>query len=90
MMIKKYVKRPVEVEAVQFMDNTDSICELSEFIKGQDIRIDYADPANPQLKIQTLEREMTASIGDFIIKGVKGEYYPCKPDIFKATYKEVS
>jgi len=40
-------------------------------------------------KIKTLEGEMTASIGDFVIKGVNGEFYPCKPDIFKKTYEEV-
>ena len=43
-----------------------------------------------EIIIHTLERDMTASIGDWIIKGVKGEVYPCKPDIFEATYEEVS
>jgi len=42
------------------------------------------------LKIFTLEGSLTASVGDWIIKGVKGEFYPCKPDIFEATYEEVS
>lgn len=42
--------------------------------------------SHPTLKIQTLEGVMTASVGDWIIKGVNGEFYPCKPDIFKQTY----
>ena len=41
------------------------------------------------IKIKTLKGEMLASIGDFIIKGVDGEFYPCKPDIFQKTYEEV-
>jgi hypothetical protein len=41
------------------------------------------------LSINTLEGEMTGEIGDYIIKGIQGEFYPCKPDIFKATYEEV-
>ena len=41
------------------------------------------------LKIETLEGVMNASVGDYIIKGVNGEYYPCKPDIFEKTYEEV-
>lgn len=42
-----------------------------------------------KLKIKTLEGVMTADIGDYIIKGVNGEFYPCKPDIFEKTYEEV-
>ena len=47
----------------------------------------YEDPDNPVLKIPTLEGVMTAQVGDYIIKGVHGEFYPCKPDIFKETYE---
>ena len=43
-----------------------------------------------ELKIQTLEGEMTANVGDWIITGVNGEVYPCKPDIFEATYEKVT
>jgi hypothetical protein len=42
-----------------------------------------------RLVIKTLEGEMTASVGDYIIRGVNGEFYPCKPDIFSKTYEEV-
>ena len=41
-----------------------------------------------ELRIQTLEGSMIASVGDYIIKGVKGEFYPCKPDIFEMTYEK--
>ena len=88
-MVKKYRKKPVVIEAVQFKDTPESICELSEFITNQDIRVNYADPNNPTLSIETLEGTMTAKEGDYIIKGVEGEYYPCKPDIFEQTYESV-
>ena len=85
----KYRKKPVIIEAVQFKDDADALCELSAFIDNQDLRVDYADPKNPVLKIETLEGVMRASVGDYIIKGVNGEFYACKPDIFQKTYEEV-
>lgn len=88
-MAKQYRKKPVVIEAVQFLDNPKRLCELSEFITTQDLRVNYEDPENPVLKIETLEGVMNASVGDYIIKGVNGEYYPCKPDIFEKTYWEV-
>lgn len=84
----KYRKKPVEIDAVQFLDTTESIMELSDFV-GDIIRVDYKDKDNPCLKIETLEGTMRASVGDYIIKGVKGEFYPCKPDIFEETYEKV-
>lgn len=84
----KYRKKPVVIEAVQFVDTEESILELSEL--GLDpIRVDYADLDNPVLKIETLEGLMIAKTGDYIIKGVQGEFYPCKPEIFKETYEKV-
>lgn len=88
-MAKQYKKKPVVIEAIQFLDNPERLCELSEFITTQDLRVNYEDPENPVLKIETLEGVMNASVGDYIIKGVNGEYYPCKPDIFEKTYEEV-
>lgn len=83
----KYRKKPVVIEAVQFTDTEESILKLSEL--GLDpVRIDYADTDSPILKIETLEGLMIAAKGDYIIKGVKGEFYPCKPDIFAETYEE--
>jgi len=82
----KYRKKPVVIEAIQFFDDVDRMTMLSKFIDNQDLRISYNDPDNPKLKIETLEGTMEASIGDYIIKGVKGKFYPCKPDIFESTY----
>ncbi|WP_338950838.1 hypothetical protein KSU02_08880 [Fusobacterium nucleatum] len=96
-MIKKYVKKPVEIEAIQlkedniievfnFLDNTNyeeikSRLELDEMV--------YGIKEQGYIGISTLEGYMKASFGDYIIKGIKGEFYPCKPDIFQATYEEV-
>lgn len=89
-MIKKvYRKKPVEIEAIQFEDTPEVLSELSDFINNQDLRVDYKDPENPVIKIETLEGVMKASVGDYIIKGVNGEFYPCNPDIFNKTYEEV-
>jgi len=84
--MRRYVKKPVEVEAVQWTgDNRPEIwdfCSLCYF--NTDI-----ETAELKLMIQTLEGTMEASKGDFIIKGIKGEFYACKPDIFKLTYTEI-
>ena len=83
----KYRKKPVEIEAVQWTgDNRDEIwefCPLSYF--NTDL-----ETGTLSLMVQTLEGSMQASIGDYIIKGVKGEFYPCKPDIFDMTYDKVT
>ena len=79
--MKKYRKKPVIIEAVQY--NGENIAEISEFVTNRGMSFDG------ELKIETLEGTMIASIGDYIIKGVKGEFYPCKPDIFEQTYEEV-
>lgn len=83
----KYKKKPVIIEAIQFEDTAERICELSEFMGGA--RVNYEDKNNPYIPIETLEGTMRASIGDYIIKGVNGEFYPCKPDIFEKTYEKV-
>lgn len=82
----KYRKKPVVIEAIQFLDDAKRISELQEFA-GKDLRVDYSSKDNPVLKIDTLEGTMTASVGDYVIKGVNGEFYPCKPDIFEKTYE---
>lgn len=82
--IKKY---QAVIEAIQFQDDVDTITNISEFIQD-DVSIDYSNKDNPTLKIPTLEGTMTAMVGDYIIKGVHGGFYLCKPDIFKETYIE--
>lgn len=86
----RYRKKPVIIEAIQFEDNSDRIIEIHEFMGGDTIRVNYEDKNNPYLKIETLEGIMKASVGDYIIKGVNGEFYPCKPDIFEKTYERVT
>ena len=85
-MIKKYRKKPVVVEAVQWLGNNFS--ELIEFIGGKEER-DKIDIHSHGLYIKTLEGNMKVNDKDFVIKGVKGEFYPCKPDIFYETYEEI-
>ena len=79
----KFRKKPVEVEAhkltVENMDFVENWCKGS--IKGVSLPIEERC-----IDIQTLEGEMRAEIGDYVIKGIKGEFYPCKPDIFEMTY----
>ena len=86
----KYRKKPVIIEAIQFEDTSDRIIEIHEFMGGDTIRVNYEDKDNPYLKIETLEGIMKASVGDYIIKGVNGEFCPCKPDIFEKTYERVT
>ena len=76
----KYRKKPVVIEAVQFDGSNKA--ELLEWMKAGNAWVE--DGA--ALVIVTLEGDMTAQPGDWIIKGVRGEFYPCKPDIFAATY----
>lgn len=78
----KYRKKPVVIEAIKY-DGENKV-EIQEFM---DMYLDFND--EKQLKINTLEGIMLASIGDYIIRGVNGEYYPCKPDIFEKTYERV-
>ena len=84
----KFRKKPVIVEALQFKDDAKFLSKLSVLI-GKTIKVNYKNKRTPILKIKTLEGIMSAKIGDWIIRGVKGEFYPCKPDIFKETYDKV-
>ena len=83
--MKKYRKKPVEIEAIQF--TKDSAIKIVEWSNHKVMEITRGK--EPKLIIRTLEGDLEATIGDFIIKGVKGEFYPCKPDIFEITYEEV-
>lgn len=86
----KFRKKPVVIEAIQFFDQPEEIMAIQEFMGGDDLTIGYKDIDDPKLKIHTLEGVMNASLGDYIIKGVNGEFYPCKPDIFEKTYEPVN
>jgi hypothetical protein len=79
----KYRKKPVVIEAVQFTDSG-----IANALGGWDaIYQAGGDERGPFLRFKTLEGVMEARLGDWIIKGIKGEFYPCKPDIFAATYE---
>lgn len=86
----KYRKKPVEIDTIQWTgDNYDEIYDFVGQKLGR-VKIGFSTSgAFDQLIIPTLEGEHRADVGDWIIKGVKGEFYPCKPDIFKQTYEPV-
>ena len=96
----KYRKKPVVVDAIQLKKTQISIREILEMM-GQEV-ITKCNVASYKfyeycnvifdkgyMEIETLEGVMRANIGDYIIKGVNGEFYPCKPDIFEKTYEKV-
>lgn len=78
----KYKKKPVQIEAVQF--KTGWVQLISDWIGSAG----KYDTDREVFLIETLEGTMTATKGDYIIKGIKGEFYPCKADIFEATYED--
>ncbi|MBN6889829.1 hypothetical protein ACUXCC_005238 [Cytobacillus horneckiae] len=96
--MEKYRKKPVVIEAIKLEEDFDSITNAVEFVYdiGMETSIFGTDSTVRQVRehggfhIETLEGKMFASIGDYIIKGVQGEFYPCKPDIFEATYEKVT
>ena len=100
-----YKKKPVIIEAIQLSDNDDSIFLVTTFLQNgvkpsMDGRTadDYWEAylrlcrKNGGIKLKTLESDgetQLASFGDFVIKGIKGEFYPCKPEIFIETYEHI-
>ena len=93
----KYRKKPVIIEAVKYIKGMNELNILAFMKCGDPNNLEclpnsYIDVefkrglANNPLQIHTLEGTMSASNGDYIIKGVDGEFYPCKPDIFELTY----
>lgn len=81
----QYRKKPVVVDAVHWVGGVDSLGEVCEFMQCTVTN----DPILETIRISTLEGTMTASKGDWIIRGVRGEFYPVKPDIFASTYELV-
>lgn len=81
----KYKTKPVIIEAIQWTgDNTDKVLEFTE-----NLAYDFSRIGWDNISIPTLEGAMIANRGDYIIKGLKGEFYPCKPDIFEMKYQVV-
>lgn len=92
----KYKKKPVVIEAVKFLGFYGKECNFCNFDERpqwlvdaihKDKLIDFFDSPE-KLTIHTLEGHIYASPGDYIIRGVQGEFYPCKPDIFDETYEQ--
>lgn len=81
-LIRKFRKKPIVIEAIQYTG--DNRTEIEDFVgdKFLDWKLNFA--------IETLEGNMVAQVNDWIIKGINGEFYPCKPDIFEKTYEEVN
>lgn len=100
MAVMKYRKKPVEIEAVQLRwSEWNDVCEflgnMMLPVSLSHLSDQYSDPCDEvgpylELSIPTLEGAMAAKHGDYIIKGVNGEFYPCKPDIFEKTYELVA
>ncbi|WP_445671759.1 hypothetical protein [Paenibacillus sp. FSL L8-0708] len=83
----KYRKKPVVIEAFKWTGGPDQAEDPQWIIER--IKMGQVSFANGLMYIKTLEGIMESQPGDYIIRGVKGEIYPCKPDIFEATYEEV-
>ncbi len=84
MSIFKATKKPVTIEAIK-IDCADDVHRALEWMNTFDVPAS-ARVSDIEVYIDTLEGRMTASEGDYIIKGVQGEFYPCKPGIFRETY----
>lgn len=85
MGVKRYRKKPVEIDALRYdSENAQEALDFAAAAKHA-----FVDPSG-QMVIVTLEGNMVASHGDWIVKGVAGEFYPVKPEIFEATYEAVS
>lgn len=83
----RFRKKPVEIEAVKF--DGWNWAECYQFMSDEVLLFPQVLEEREKIEIKTLEGTMTASRGDWIIKGVNGEFYPCKPDIFAKTYELV-
>lgn len=92
----KYRKKPVIVDAIQYhgVSNLEDVLMFTGkhpswdlWFKSMDEYKRFVATHGETFKIMTLEGDMVASPGDFIIKGIAGEFYPCKPDIFAETYE---
>ena len=91
MRAKRFRKKPVEIEAMQGRAYTE-FAQIVTWINenGGDARATQIDPGPAYMEITTLEGVMRADVGDWVIKGIQGEFYPCKPEIFDATYEPVT
>ncbi len=86
--VRLYRKKPIEIEAIQYTEDTQD--EVMEFLTCVfECHYPTNNSGNPYIEIETLEGNHMARFGDWIIKGVEGEFYPCKDSIFRRTYDVV-
>lgn len=87
----KFRKKPVVIEAIQFLPNSDSVQAILSLaaLGSREVTTFVSPEGHYDMYIDTLEGKMQARIGDWVIRGVSGELYPCKPDIFMKTYEAV-
>lgn len=86
--MNNYRKLPVEVQAVQFGGSSTQMGAIKSWIAGNEYRAPHLVTADLRsFTIDTLEGAMTVSPGDWVVKGVEGEFYPVKPEIFAKTYE---
>src|SRR5689334_9761906 len=87
---KQFRKKPVVIDAVQWTNDGDGGSLKAILALARNGRVTFAADGTADLILETLEGDMRANVGDWIIRGVKQEIYPCKPDIFGATYEAVT
>lgn len=88
-MVKNYKKLPVTISAIQFDGTWESLAEITgnfPELQQDGVLLEDDKVTVPWFGIKTLEGTMKCVKGDYVIKGIKGEFYPCKPDIFEASY----
>lgn len=84
----KYKTKPVEIEAIQYL-REENISDVQDWFGKDNGRVFFYNPDDNEYYIETLEGKMKVSKGDYIVRGLKGEYYPVKPDIFEMKYELV-
>lgn len=92
MSVKFYIKKPVVIEAVQWLGNPkneENIQELLDFMQIEELVLTVRNDGITNILIETLEGTMKGKPGCYVIKGVKGEFYPCDKEIFNRTYEEL-
>lgn len=86
----EYQTKSVLIDAIRFKDDEpESLIKIQDFMDDRQLRVSYADPEHPVIRINTLSRIMDAHIGDYIIKNSVGSFYPCNPDVFSMIYEQV-
>lgn len=92
-MPQRFCKKPIEIEAIQWDGSTTTFEELELWCGDDTFFLDRVTDSTvsprwyDRLSVKTLEGPLYASVGDWIIRGVQGEFYPCKPDVFEKTYE---